>query len=114
MSACEENQLPHHHAFSATDEEKAAGEGIEAERRLAYVAFTRAQQALVVGATESAASRFLTEAGLIEGIGDAERAAVLRAAGIRDGRTLLIRLDAGARPRFVRALRNLGEGAGAR
>lgn len=45
----------------------------------------------------------------IEGIDDAERAAVLRAAGLRDGRALPIRLDAGARPRFVRALRNLAK-----
>lgn len=64
LFACEERQLPHHHAFEVTDEERAAGEGLEAERRLAYVAFTRAQRALAVSATENAASRFLTEAGL--------------------------------------------------
>jgi len=51
-------------SFDATDEEKAAGEGIEAERRPAYVAFTRAQRELVVSTAEAAASRFLTEAGL--------------------------------------------------
>ena len=45
-------------------EQEAAGEGIEAERRLAYVAFTRAQERLVVCATERAPSRFLSEAGL--------------------------------------------------
>lgn len=35
LFACEERQLPHRHAFEATDEERAAGEGVEAERRLA-------------------------------------------------------------------------------
>jgi superfamily I DNA/RNA helicase len=64
LFACEENQLPHRHALAATEEEKAAGEGVEAERRLAYVAFTRAQQTLVVSTSDGAASRFLTEAGL--------------------------------------------------
>ncbi len=61
---CDEGQLPHHHAHDATPEQEAAGEGIESERRLAYVAFTRAQERLVVCATEHAASRFLSDAGL--------------------------------------------------
>jgi ATP-dependent exoDNAse (exonuclease V) beta subunit len=47
-----------------TEAERAAGEGLEAERRLAYVAFTRAQRSLSITATGSAASRFLSEAGL--------------------------------------------------
>lgn len=64
LFACEERQLPHHRSLEASAQERAAGEGIEAERRLAYVAFTRAQQRLVVHATKSEASRFLTEAGL--------------------------------------------------
>ena len=64
LFACEENQLPHRHAFEASEEEQAAGEGVEAERRLAYVAFTRARERLAVSTTISAASRFLTEAGL--------------------------------------------------
>jgi DNA helicase-2/ATP-dependent DNA helicase PcrA len=64
LFACEEGQLPHRHAFEVTDEERAAGEGVEAERRLAYVAFTRTQRTLAVRTTETAASRFLTEAGL--------------------------------------------------
>lgn len=64
LFACEERQLPHHRSLEASADERAAGEGIEAERRLAYVAFTRAQQTLVVYATGSAASRFLSEAGL--------------------------------------------------
>ena len=64
LFGCEENQLPHRHAFDATEAQEAAGEGVEAERRLAYVAFTRAQERLVVSTSVSAASRFLTEAGL--------------------------------------------------
>ncbi len=62
--ACEEQQLPHRRALDLDPRQRAAGEGIEAERRLAYVAFTRAQQRLVLHTTASAASRFLTEAGL--------------------------------------------------
>ncbi len=64
LFACEEHQLPHRRSFDASADERAAGEGIEAERRLAYVAFTRAQRTLVISATEGSASRFLTEAGL--------------------------------------------------
>ncbi|MGO9901197.1 MAG: 3'-5' exonuclease [Solirubrobacteraceae bacterium] len=64
MFGCEENQLPHRRALEVSEQERAAGEGLEAERRLAYVAFTRAQEKLVVHTTETAASRFLTEAGL--------------------------------------------------
>jgi len=61
---CDEGQLPHHHALDATPEQEAAGEGVESERRLAYVAFTRAQERLVVCATERTPSRFLSDAGL--------------------------------------------------
>jgi len=64
LFGCEDNQLPHRRALDVSKEERAAGEGVEAERRLAYVAFTRAQQTLVVHTTTTAASRFLTEAGL--------------------------------------------------
>jgi superfamily I DNA/RNA helicase len=64
LFACDEYQLPHHRALDVTDAERAAGEGIEAERRLAYVAFTRAQNSLTLTATGAAASRFLSEAGL--------------------------------------------------
>lgn len=64
LFACEEGRLPHSHALEAGPEQDAAGEGVEAERRLAYVAFTRARERLVVTTTETAASRFLTEAGL--------------------------------------------------
>ena len=64
LFACEEQQLPHRRALEVDAQQRAAGEGLEAERRLAYVAFTRAQQQLVLHITASAASRFLTEAGL--------------------------------------------------
>ena len=62
--AVEERQLPHDRALDVSAEEQAAGEGLEAERRLAYVAFTRARRALVIHASRDAASRFLTDAGL--------------------------------------------------
>jgi len=38
-----------------TREERAAGEGVEAKRRLAYVALTRAQRALALQWTAGAA-----------------------------------------------------------
>ena len=42
MFGCDEGQLPHARSLEVSPQERAAGEGIEAERRLAYVAFTRA------------------------------------------------------------------------
>ncbi|MDA0170074.1 ATP-dependent helicase [Solirubrobacter taibaiensis] len=64
LFACEEGQLPHRRALDVTPEQRAAGEGAEAERRLAYVAFTRAQERLSITSSVTAASRFLSEAGL--------------------------------------------------
>ena len=64
LFACEEGQLPHRRALDVTPEQRAAGEGAEAERRLAYVAFTRAQERLSITSSVAAPSRFLTEAGL--------------------------------------------------
>jgi superfamily I DNA/RNA helicase len=64
LFGCEEHQLPHRRALDVTPEERTAGEGLEAERRLAYVAFTRARERLVLHTVETAPSRFLTEAGL--------------------------------------------------
>ena len=64
LFGCEEHQLPHRRALDVSEEERAAGEGLEAERRLAYVAFTRARKLLVLHTVDTAASRFLTEAGL--------------------------------------------------
>ncbi|HUJ33678.1 MAG TPA: ATP-dependent helicase [Solirubrobacteraceae bacterium] len=62
---CDEGQLPHARSLEVGPQERAAGEGIEAERRLAYVAFTRAQRGLALHWTTGATSRFLTEAGLV-------------------------------------------------
>ena len=62
---CEDNQLPHRRSLEVSPQDRAAGEGIEAERRLAYVAFTRAQRILAVHWTAGSPSRFLTEAGLV-------------------------------------------------
>ena len=60
----EEGQLPHARALEVTDAERNDGEGEEAERRLAYVAFTRARDRLTISASGGTASRFLLEAGL--------------------------------------------------
>jgi superfamily I DNA/RNA helicase len=55
LFGADEHQLPH--ASSAND--------IEAERRIAYVAFTRARERLVIVHTAGQQSRFLIEAGLV-------------------------------------------------
>jgi superfamily I DNA/RNA helicase len=60
------DQLPHKRALDVSPELAAAGEGIEAERRVAYVALTRAKDRLVVLATRGAESPFLWDAGLVE------------------------------------------------
>jgi DNA helicase-2/ATP-dependent DNA helicase PcrA len=60
----EEGQLPHAKALEVTDAQREAGEGEEAERRLAYVAFTRARDRLTISASGGTSSRFLLEAGL--------------------------------------------------
>ena len=44
---------------------RSAGEGVEAERRIAYVAFTRATEELSILYASERPSRFLHEAGLI-------------------------------------------------
>lgn len=56
----DEGQLPHKKAL---DPEQ--GEGIEAERRVAYVALTRAKERLHVLATKGNESQFVLEAGLL-------------------------------------------------
>jgi DNA helicase-2/ATP-dependent DNA helicase PcrA len=63
--ACDEGILPHKRSLDVTSEERKRGEGLEAERRLGYVAFTRAQQTLEIHHDKDHPSRFLTEAGLI-------------------------------------------------
>ncbi|MDA0164010.1 ATP-dependent helicase [Solirubrobacter ginsenosidimutans] len=60
----DEGQLPHAMALDVTEAEIEAGEGEEAERRLAYVAFTRARDQLSITSSGATASRFLLEAGL--------------------------------------------------
>ena len=63
--ACDEGVLPHCNAIQASPEQEAAGEGVEAERRIAYVAFTRATSELSILHTTERHSRFLHEAGLV-------------------------------------------------
>ena len=75
-----EGTLPHTHALEASAREREAGEGLEAERRIAYVAFTRAQEELSILHTSGRHSRFLTEAALVAEspaalTGESERAA---------------------------------------
>ena len=60
---CDEQQMPHKRALQ--DELGGDRDALEAERRVAYVAFTRAQQRLVVLTTTGSASRFCVEAGLV-------------------------------------------------
>lgn len=65
--ACEEKMLPHKRSLEdVSDEDRARGEGIEAERRLAYVAFTRAQERLEIHYDVEHPSVFLYESGIIE------------------------------------------------
>jgi superfamily I DNA/RNA helicase len=73
--ACEEGMLPHPRSLEVGAEEAARGEGIEAERRLAYVAFTRAQARLELRYDKARPSRFLREAGLIAAPADTKRPA---------------------------------------
>lgn len=73
--ACEERTLPHARSLEVGAEEAARGEGIEAERRLAYVAFTRAQERLELHYDKERPSRFLREAQLIAGTAGQRRAA---------------------------------------
>jgi superfamily I DNA/RNA helicase len=75
LIACDEGTLPHKRSLDATDEEIKRGEGIEAERRLAYVAFTRTQQKLEIHHEKDRPSCFLTEATLIAGPIEHTRAA---------------------------------------
>ena len=91
--AVDEGQLPHKRALEDMQHDVDA---LEAERRVAYVAFTRAQQRLVVLHTKGKESRFLVEAGLIEdrqllaGRSRREPTRGVRFAGSADG------VDAGA------------------
>ncbi len=66
LLACEQDILPHKRSLAVTQEELERGEGMEAERRLGYVAFTRAKQRLEIHYDSERPSRFLTEAGLLK------------------------------------------------
>jgi len=65
LLACDEGVLPHARSAKPDPDEEARGEGIEAERRLAYVAFTRAGERLDLHYDRARPSRFLQEAGVI-------------------------------------------------
>lgn len=62
--ACDDGELPHSRANEADAAALARGEGPEAERRLAYVAFTRAMERLDVHCWKP--SKYLTEAGFLK------------------------------------------------
>jgi len=59
-------QMPHKRALQVKPEDAAAGEGLEAERRVAYVAITRARQRLHLLTTAGHVSQFAWEAGLTD------------------------------------------------
>lgn len=63
--ACNEGTLPHTRTFKVDVEDIARGEGVEAERRLCYVAFTRAEEHLEIHYDKQSPSRFLQESGII-------------------------------------------------
>jgi DNA helicase-2/ATP-dependent DNA helicase PcrA len=60
----DDDQLPHARALQVTAEQRAAGEGLEAERRIAYVALTRAKERLHIVAAKGKMSPFAWQAGL--------------------------------------------------
>lgn len=62
----DEGQLPHAKAVEVSAAQRAAGEGLEAERRVAYVALTRAVSHLHVCATKGKLSQFAWQAGLAD------------------------------------------------
>ncbi len=66
VAAFDEDQLPHSKALEVSPEQRASGEGLEAERRVAYVALTRAQAHLHVLSTKNKLSQFAWEAGLAD------------------------------------------------
>jgi len=59
-------QMPHKRALQVKPEQAAAGEGLEAERRVAYVAITRARERLHLLTTAGSISQFAWEAGLAD------------------------------------------------
>jgi len=65
LFACDDDQMPHARALKETAG-RSKTEILEEERRLAYVAFTRAKRTLVIAHKSDSPSRFLYEAGLLE------------------------------------------------
>ena len=63
--SCDEGSMPHARSLKVDPEQEAKGEGIEGERRLAYVAFTRAQERLDLHHDRERPSPFLAEAELL-------------------------------------------------
>ena len=61
---CDDGHLPHRRSLEVSPEDEARGEGIEAERRLAYVAFTRAEERLQLYYDAECPSCFLKQAKL--------------------------------------------------
>ena len=66
--ALDEGQLPHKKAIEAATPSAGVADpdAIESERRVAYVALTRAKQHLVLLSSKGTASRFLVEAGVVD------------------------------------------------
>jgi DNA helicase-2/ATP-dependent DNA helicase PcrA len=64
LVACDDGTLPHARALAVGPGDLARGGGIEAERRLCYVAFTRATEHLEIHYDPRRPSPFLHEAGL--------------------------------------------------
>jgi len=66
LFGCDAEQLPHRRSLDVEEEAIRRGEGMEAERRIAYVALTRAKERLQIVTTAGKESPFLLEAGLRE------------------------------------------------
>ena len=65
LFGADDDQMPHKRALMETgDDSNAQLSAIEDERRLAYVAMTRASDRLLLIASEGSPSRFITEAGI--------------------------------------------------
>jgi DNA helicase II / ATP-dependent DNA helicase PcrA len=65
LVGCEEGTMPHAKALKVEPAEEARGEGMEGERRLAYVAFTRAKERLDLHFDRARPSLFLADAGIV-------------------------------------------------
>jgi hypothetical protein len=81
LFGADHSELPHCRGLEAAETPAARDEFIEDERRLAYVAFTRAREKLVVLYQEGRPSRYLVEAGIVSA--DAIRRAATPASPLR-------------------------------